>query len=247
MCVAALAWQAHPDWLLVVAANRDEYHERPTASLSRWADGTMAGQDLRAGGTWLGVNEAGRQALVTNYRVAGYPRPELVSRGGLVTGWLRDAEVPSGAGMNPFNLLLGDGNTLRVVSNWPEPAEHDLAPGIHGLSNGDFGRPWPKARRLCDDLGGWLAHDAGGFDALFTALRSEAPFPQEDHGQGPEPAYSGVFIRNAEYGTRSSTVVAVTRKGQGTVIERRFSAEGEPAGETRLNFVWDGPAGDSTK
>lgn len=238
MCVAALAWQAHADWLLIVAANRDEYHERPTAPLARWADGTMAGKDLRAGGTWLGVSEAGRLALVTNFRVDGYPRPEMVSRGGLVTGWLESGAVSGGAGMNPFNLLVADGNSARVVANWPEPATHALAPGVHGLSNGAFTRPWPKARRLCDDLAGWLAHDAGGTDALFTALRSEAPFPEEDNGEGPEPAYSGVFIRNETYGTRCSTVVAVTREGRGTITERRFSPTGDPAGETTLHFDW---------
>ena len=239
MCVAALAWQAHPHWLLVVAANRDEYHARPTAPLQRWQDGALAGRDLRAGGTWLGVNDAGRLALVTNYRVEGYPRPDLVSRGGLVTGWLREAALPDGAGMNPFNLLIADQRGARVVSNWPEPTAHELAPGIDGLSNGTFARPWPKARRLCDDLAGWLAHDAGGLDALFTALRSEAPFAQEDHGDGPEPAYSGVFIRNPDYGTRCSPVVAVTHEGRGTIVERRFSPEGDPAGETRLDFTWD--------
>lgn len=244
MCVAATAWQAHPDWLLVAAANRDEYHERPTAPLARWEDGTIAGRDLRAGGTWLGVSEAGRLALVTNFRAPGYPRPELASRGGLVTGWLRDGQVPSGAGMNPFNLLLGDSQGVHVASNWPEPAEETLAPGVHGLSNGAFERPWPKARRLCADLAGWLAHDAGDFDALFTALRSEAPFPEEDHGEGPEPAYSGVFIRDAVYGTRCSTVVAVDRTGQGTIIERRFLPGGEVTGETRLSFAWGGLAGD---
>ncbi len=240
MCVAVLAWQAHPEWLLVVAANRDEYHERPTAPLSRWADGTLAGQDLRAGGTWLGVSDAGRLALVTNFRAPGYPRPELISRGGLVTGWLRDGELPDGAGMNPFNLLVADGHRARVASNWPEPGGHDLAPGIHGLSNGAFAQAWPKARRLCADLSGWLAHDAGGFDALFTALRNEAPFPEEDYGDGPEPAYSGVFIRNPVYGTRCSTLVAVRRNGQGSITERRFSPAGEMTGETRLDFVWGG-------
>lgn len=243
MCVAAIAWRADPDWLLVVAANRDEYHERPTAPLQRWVDGTLAGRDLRAGGTWLGVSEAGRLALVTNYRVEGYPRAELATRGALVTGWLDQAALPDGAGMNPFNLAVADAGAARVTSNWPEPAGHELAPGIHGLSNGAFDRPWPKARRLCEDLAGWLAHDSGGLDALFTALRSEAPFPEEDRGQGPEPAYSGVFIRDPAYGTRCSTLVAVRRSGQGVIIERRFSPQGEVTGETRLDFAWRIEAG----
>ena len=238
MCVAALAWQAHPDWLLVAAANRDEYHERPTAPLARWADGTIAGQDLRAGGTWLGVSEAGRLALVTNFRVEGYPRPELATRGTLVSHWLRDGAVPDGQGMNPFNLAVADRHAARVVTNWPGPAEHALAPGIHGLSNGAYERPWPKARRLCADLAGWLAHDARDLGALFTALRNEAPFPEDDPDGGPEPAYSGVFIRDPAYGTRSSTVVAVAREGRGTIAERCFSPAGDVVGETQVQFVW---------
>ncbi len=240
MCVVALAWAAHPDWLLVAAANRDEFHERPAAPLLRWDDGILAGRDLRAGGTWLGVAEAGRLALVTNFRVAGYPRPGLASRGGLVTGWLRDGALADGAAMNPFNLLVVDAARARVVSNWPAPADRQLAPGVHGLSNGDFARPWPKARRLCADLAGWLAHDARDVEALFAALRNEAPFPGEDHGDGPEPGYSGVFIRNDSYGTRCSTVVAIDRTGAGTIIERRFDSAGAAMGETALPFAWEG-------
>lgn len=239
MCVAAIGWDAHPDWLFVAVANRDEYHERPTAALDRWNNGILAGKDLRAGGTWLGIAETGRFALVTNFRVPDYPKPELASRGALVTDWLVAAEVADGSTMNPFNLLLADAGKARVLSNYPAPEEHVLAPGVHGLSNGAFARPWPKARRLCEDLGGWLAHDARDFASLFTALRSEAPFPEEDReGDGPEPAFSGVFIRNETYGTRCSTVVAVSRAGAGTIIERRFSPEGEETGETALSFAW---------
>jgi len=239
MCVAAIAWDAHPDWLFVAAANRDEYHERPTAPLARWENGILAGRDLRAGGTWLGIVGTGRFALVTNFRVPGYPKPGFASRGALVTDWLEAAAVADGSAMNPFNLLLADRTQARVLSNYPSPEEHVLAPGVHGLSNGAFSRPWPKARRLREDLAGWLAHDAQDFASLFTALRSEAPFPGEDReGDGPEPAFSGVFIRDPTYGTRSSTVVAVARDGAGTVVERRFSPDGKEAGDTTLSFAW---------
>jgi uncharacterized protein with NRDE domain len=238
MCVAAIAWQAHPDWLLVALANRDEYHERPTAPLARWENGLMAGRDLRAGGTWLGVAESGRLALVTNFRVEGYPKPELASRGALVTDWLLGEPMSDIASMNPFNLLLADRDLSRVVSNYPARVEHVLVPGVHGLSNGAFARPWPKARRLCDDLAGWLAHDARDFAPLFTSLRNEAPFPEKDPGDGPEPAFSGVFIRNPGYGTRCSTIVAVSREGRGEIVERRFAPDGEETGETRIEFAW---------
>lgn len=83
MCVAAAAFRAHPCWRLVLIGNRDEFHERPTAPLARWAGGIIAGRDLRAGGTWLGVSEEGRAALVTNLRAEGYPQAHLASRGAL--------------------------------------------------------------------------------------------------------------------------------------------------------------------
>lgn len=239
MCVAAIAWQAHPNWLLVAAANRDEYHERPTGPLARWPDGTLAGRDLRAGGTWLGANADGRFALVTNFRVPGYPKPDRTSRGGLVSAWLGDLPLPDTGAMNPFNLLLADRAEARIISNFPQASGHVLTPGVHGLSNGAFERPWPKARRLCADLSGWIAHDAHDFAPLFTALRNEAPFPEDDReGDGPEPAYSGVFIRDPVYGTRCSTVVAIARSGAGTIIERSFSADGEQTQEVALNFAW---------
>lgn len=237
MCVAVVAWQAHPDWLLVAAANRDEYHERPTAPLARWDNGTIAGRDLRAGGTWLGVTESGRLALVTNFRAEGYPKAGLASRGALVTDWLQGGANSQGEAMNPFNLLLIDSATARIVSNWPRHAEHALPPGVHGLSNGAFERPWPKARRLCADLAEWLADDARDLNALLTALRNEAPFSERDReDDGPESAYSGVFIRNPVYGTRCSTVVAIRRDGRGTIIERRFDEQAESIGETQLHF-----------
>ena len=94
MCIAVLAWQAHPRWQLVVAANRDEYHARPAAPLARWDDGSgiIAGKDLTGGGTWLGVQEAGRLVLITNFRVARYPEPGRPSRGALVTGLLTGSD-----------------------------------------------------------------------------------------------------------------------------------------------------------
>jgi uncharacterized protein with NRDE domain len=93
MCIAAFAWRAHPRWLLIAAANRDEYHARPAASLARWpdADHVLAGWDLQSGGTWLGVSEQGRFALVTNVRGYGLPDVDRASRGALVSDLLTGA------------------------------------------------------------------------------------------------------------------------------------------------------------
>ncbi|MDF8333431.1 NRDE family protein [Novosphingobium cyanobacteriorum] len=235
MCVAAVALSASPRWRLVMIGNRDEYHQRPTAPLSRWNNGILAGRDLQAGGTWLGANAAGRFALVTNYRVDGYPRAHLASRGALVAHWLLGSGPDGIAAMNPFNLLLVDGPQAWHLTNHPAPQRRLLDPGIHGLSNGGFDDRWAKTLALEAALAGWLERDDAAMEPLFTALRSEAPLP----GPGPSPEFSSAFIRNPLYGTRCSTVLTVDAGGAGRIAERRFDADGQATGETVLDFRWD--------
>ena len=233
MCVAALAWQAHPRWRLIAIANRDEFHDRPAAPLARWAGSEIvAGRDLRAGGTWLGVTAAGRFGLVTNYRAEGYPRPELASRGTLVTDWL-NGQTPSGTpAMNPFNLFTADAETAWFTTNLPHFAQHPLPTGIHSLTNGPFTQPWPKSLRLAEALQDWIAGPATDPHQLFVPLADAELLG----GTGPDPEFSGVFIRNPHYGTRCSTVVAIAHDGTGTIAERRFTADGSPAGETLITL-----------
>jgi uncharacterized protein with NRDE domain len=240
MCVAAVAWLAHPRWRLVAIGNRDEFHDRPTAPPDAWPDrpAILAGRDLRAGGTWLGVTAAGRFALVTNFRVPGYPKPGLASRGDLVTGWLDAAAEPDIAAMNPFNLCTADAAEARVLTNHPGRAEHVLAPGVHGLSNGAFQRPWPKTRQLCAALGHWLTQEQADPAALFEALRAETPAaPKSPDEEGPEAAYSPVFVRDPVYGTRCSTVVLIDRQGRGSIEERSFDAAGRVSGVAIEGFT----------
>ncbi|MDB5725062.1 MAG: hypothetical protein JWQ16_1816 [Novosphingobium sp.] len=239
MCVAAIAWNAHPRWRLIAIGNRDEFHGRPTAPLAEWDDGAgiIAGRDLQAGGTWLGVTAAGRFALVTNFRVAGYPQPGLASRGGLITNWLKDQPLGDTAAMNPFNLCVADAETAQVLTNHPEPQRHTLAPGIHGLSNGAFARPWPKTQQLCTELSAWLKTNASDPEPLFAALRSEIPLaPKATDEDGPELPYSSVFIRNDTYGTRCSSVIMIDHTGNGTIEERSFDAAGSTNGRRAVGF-----------
>jgi uncharacterized protein with NRDE domain len=244
MCVATVAWDAHPDWLLVVAGNRDEYHARPATPLSRWADGSgiIAGTDLTGGGTWLGVTEAGRFALVTNYRVPGGSQPNRPSRGKLVTDLLagvapkRLAEPM--ARMNAFNLILVDAGRATFLTNHPEGEARPLSPGIHGLSNGGFDVPWPKTLQLNKRVYDWLDTGSPDFATLMAALRDEKPALPMASVNGPEPSFAPVFIHNAIYGTRCSTVLAVDRKGRGTIVERSFDAQGLSTGEVRIDFTW---------
>ena len=243
MCIVAFALHAHPDWPLVVIANRDEYHSRASAPLAQWpkvngaGSGIVAGRDLVGGGTWLGISESGRLVLVTNFRVPGFPQPARPSRGGLVTALLEGAD-PLGidlAPYNPFSLLVADADgQALLLGNYPEPFNQPLPAGVHGLSNGPFTPAWPKTQRLCGALQDWLNGGGDETEPLFTALRDESPAESAEHG--PEPRLSSVFILDAVYGTRCSTVVAVDRAGQGKVIERRFDDEGLAVGEVSVQF-----------
>jgi uncharacterized protein with NRDE domain len=243
MCVAAAAFRAHPRWRLIVIANRDEFHERPTAPLAQWGNGVIAGRDLQAGGTWLGVAGNGRVALVTNLRAEGYPQAHLATRGALVTDWLAGQEPAAPEAMNPFNLFYADAANAWHLANHPQPLRRTLEPGIHGLSNGAHDAPWAKTRALEAALAGWLAAGwiekgwlaagAANTAPLFAALRDETELP----GAGPEPRFSPVFIRHPLYGTRCSTVLMIDSTGHGRICERRFDAGGRATGETEIIFA----------
>jgi uncharacterized protein with NRDE domain len=249
MCLIAFAWQAHPRWRLILAGNRDEYHARPSAALARWPDAPLiAGRDLQAGGTWLGVGTDGRCGVVTNVRD---PRAaqDGRSRGWLVTDWLRgqaDAVAHAqalhevAAGYRPFNLLTFDAQAAFYLGNRPLPRAQAISPGVHGLSNADFNTPWPKTRQLMARLQAWLdERREDDFTPLFAALADERPadeaeLPDTGIGSERERWLSAAFIRGADYGTRASTVLAIDHDGNGRIVERRFGPGGRLDGQTDM-------------
>jgi uncharacterized protein with NRDE domain len=233
MCVVAIALDCHPRWKLVLAGNRDEFHDRAALPLGRWSDApaVIAGRDLQAGGGWLGVSDAGRLAVVTNIRNPAGADPAKLSRGALVGDWLAHGQMPDLAALpdyNPFNLLLHDGGQTILLSNLPEPQREPLSPGIHGLSNGHPGEPWPRKSSMEAALAEWIAADAIP-ESLFALLRDERIL---DDGGIP------IFIKAPVYGTRCSTVVLVDHEGEGRIIERRFHPDGSDAGECAFAFRW---------
>jgi len=256
MCILAFAWKAHPRWRLVAAGNRDELHARPAAPLARWEEPghALAGRDLQSGGTWLGVSEQGRFAVVTNLRGYGPPEPGRPSRGALAAdllsgrGAYADIAVAALSDFNPFNLIAVDGEAARFLSNRPaetraDLTRADLGPGIYGLSNGALDEPWPKTVQLKGFLLEWLVAGAAEPRSLLDGLRSETLFPAGLPPDRPsdapqEPPLSPIFIRGPVYGTRCSSVVAVDAQGRGLIVERRFGPDGEAAGETALAFSW---------
>ncbi|WP_018410840.1 NRDE family protein [Methyloversatilis thermotolerans] len=256
MCLIVFAWSPDTPQRLLLAANRDEFHARPTRPLDVWAGlpWLIAGQDLESGGTWLGFTRNGRFAALTNFRDPARARAAARSRGRLVLDFLagqrearayaRDAAAVA-AGYNGFNLLLGDGRALWWVGhrNGEAPAVACLPPGIHAVSNHRPGTPWPKLVLARDGLGDIMRTCRSGgpqYEALFRMLLDRRPASDEalpDTGVGleRERQLSSVFVVGEEYGTRCSTIAEIS-DGRLYVEERRFSPDGGVSGRTRVDL-----------
>ena len=229
MCVVALAWKVHPNWPLILIGNRDEFHARPAAPLAEWDDdsGIVAGRDLLAGGTWLGVHPvSGRIVVVTNVRGALLD-PAKESRGTLVVDLLRgdgrfaDPVAADLDRFNAFNLFALSDGKARLLTNLPESQILTLGAGVHALANEPVDSPCPRAERLRTALSA-VVDARGDPEGLLDTLTAEG-----------DPA---LFLRGDVYGTRASTLVAVATDGSGKVIERRYEAGGRPGGTTALPF-----------
>jgi len=234
MCLIALAWQSHPDYSLVVAANRDEWRERPTEASAWWKDHPeiLAGRDLRAGGTWMGVTKGGRFAAVTNFRDPSDKRTTALSRGNLVADYLlSDANprdylaslVPRAPQFNGFNLIVGDGKSLAYFGS-RELKVREIERGVHGLSNHLLDEPWPKVTRARNAMEDALRKPKPAprlFDLLSDRnVASDGELPDTGVGIAWERRLAPALITGEEYGTRSSTVLTIARDGQVAWEER---------------------------
>jgi len=234
MCLIALAYKVHPRFPLIVAANRDEFLERPTKPLHVWEDAPhiLAGRDELGGGTWLGVSKAGRFAAITNYRDLRRAEVPGPSRGALVKHVLQHElgglDTSQYAG---FNLLHGYYHSLFYHSNITGE-NSALEPGIHGLSNHLLNSPWPKVERAKAALSEVLRSEAPSVEQLFDLLADGTPAPDHalpDTGIGLpwERVLSSIHIRAASYGTRCSSVLLVDGHGVARFAERSYFPEEE--------------------
>ena len=256
MCLAVIAVDAHPRYALVLAANRDEFHARPSEPAHWWTDADggpmLAGRDLAQGGTWLGVAGDGRYAFVTNVREPARFDREAPSRGMLVPALLRDprgvrealaATVGAAHAYNGFNLVAGDAEVAAFASN-RGPSALPLERGIHGVSNAGLDTPWPKVVRAKAGLAAWAASGANAIDPLWSVLADPVPAPDDqlpDTGvsRARERLLSSPFIISEDYGTRCSPLVALSRDGEAQFVERRFDAKGATSGEVAFRFRLD--------
>lgn len=246
MCLLSFAFRKIPNAPLVVIANRDEFYNRPTQPMHWWQDKPiLAGRDLQAGGTWLGLSASGRFAAVTNYRQVSENAQSgnaLLSRGNLVADFLC-SDLTAMQWVNStdqrfsrydgFNLLLYDGRELIYLNNFQDSAPQSLRPGVYGLSNHNLDSPWPKvdyARQQVQEI--VARHPALSGDQVTTLLDSLSLqktyppdlLPNTGIPQEWEELLSSAFIVAPEYGTRCSTALIVSAQGTINIAERTYSA-----------------------
>lgn len=254
MCLIAFAWKAHPDYPLIVAANRDEWHDRPTAAAAWWNDHpcVLAGRDLKAGGTWLGISRNGRFAALTNFRDPSDKKSDAPSRGHLVSRFLGAAESArdyllalrqDAHRYQGFNLLVGDGDSLFYFSSrtgqiLPVPA------GVHALSNHMLNEPWPKVEMAKSALGAVLGRelpDEARQMAIYEFLSnnnvaSDAMLPDTGVGLEWERILSPAMIVTEKYGTRCSTALTIRVNGEVMFGERTRDPHGAVTGVAAYQF-----------
>lgn len=241
MCLILLAYRSHKEYPFILAANRDEFYDRPSLPVGYWSDNPsiLGGRDLKQMGTWLGITKTGRFAAVTNYRDPSRLCNDARSRGELVSGFLQGTETPQeylnkvkeNRGMyNGFNLILGDVSCCLYYSNTTNRAEK-LKPGIHGISNHLLNTPWPKVVKGKEKLA--LAVQDKDFpdkDRLFDILADnerakDGELPNTGVGIRKERMLSPIFIQSPDYGTRSSNILIISRQNHVFFIERSKIAD----------------------
>jgi uncharacterized protein with NRDE domain len=244
----------HPDYPLVLAANRDEFYRRPAAPAQWWPEpqNLLAGRDLEAGGTWLGVTRQGAFAALTNFRDPARQRPEAPSRGRLVPEILARASSPAarlahlqveGPRYNGFNLLWSEGGELCVYESVPERTQH-LGPGIYGLSNHLLDTPWPKVQNAKTALAAALADPSDAADIL-RLLRddrraSDADLPRTGATLEWERLLSSAFVRAEDYGTRCSTLFRVDERHRAVFYEWSWDRRGGTSDARQFDFALEG-------
>ncbi len=247
MCIVLLAFKFRPDFKLILAGNRDEFYDRPTAPAAFWEEAPrlLAGRDVRAGGTWLGITRDGRFGVMTNYRDPASIKQGAPSRGALVRDYLLGSETPldylsriavQAEQFHGFNLLVGDRERLLYYSNRLAARPRELEPGLYGLSNHLLETPWPKVTRAKKLLAPLIARaDVPSRERLFRILGDRTPARDEDLpdtgiGIEWERILAPIFIASPRYGTRSSTVLTIDQEDRVLFLEKSYaSSAGDPS------------------
>ncbi len=238
MCIISFHIKEHPTYKLILLANRDEFYARPTREAHFWEDdpSLLAGRDLKANGTWLGITKQGRFAALTNFRDPNQEQKNKQSRGGIVTHFLKsNLTAPvilqhmqqKRDTYNGFNLLAGTVDELFYYSKQDNDIIQ-LTSGTHSVSNAALNTPWPKVEKARQALHQYVhEHEAFDLDHLFSQLRDDEIakdelLPSTGLDLELERQVSPIFITSENYGTRSSTILLVTHDNEVSFTERTF-------------------------
>lgn len=252
MCLLFFAYDCHPHYRLILAANRDEYYHRPTERAHFWDSHplVLAGRDLEMLGTWMGITRTGRFAALTNFRDPSAQIKDAQSRGGLVSDFLCYNESPDRYMLdvvnnrtcyNPFNLLVGDSTSLLYFSNQSSSVKV-LGPGIYGLSNNFLDTPWPKVQKSKQVLANYLVNRTVVEPQFLFEMLVDTEFAQDNElpdtgiSQEREKMLSPIFIEGTEYGTRASTVLLIDRDNHVTFKEKSFIQGQQQGDEVGYSF-----------
>lgn len=256
MCLIAFSYKTHPTYKLIVAANRDEFYQRPTRPAQFWTEEKqphiLAGKDLKASGTWMGISKTGKWGALTNYRDPKNIRENAPTRGTLVLDFLKTERSAfeylknvedSSKSYNGFNLLIGEKDSLYHYSNENQKIT-EIVPGIHGLSNALLDTPWPKLDQAKKDLKKVTAEQNFDKEELFEILKNPEKAPDDKLPKTGIPyewekAISSVFIKTENYGTLCSTLLLVDYDGNAEFTERRYDTEsGDIIEENTFSFTF---------
>jgi uncharacterized protein with NRDE domain len=250
MCLIVFAVNKHPDYPLILAANRDEFYKRPTAATNFWQDvpSILGGRDLQAGGTWMALHRDGRMAAVTNYRDLSNLKADARSRGELPINYLEgtlDAQEylstldKVSSQYNGFNALIYEAGSMFHYSNY-EGKINRIDQDIHGLSNALLDTEWPKVQRLKEDFAKIIE---GPFDQedLFSILANkelaaDALLPDTGVPHDLEKMLSAICIQSENYGTCSSSILTISKDGNVAFTERTFAVGDRKKGTVSFTF-----------
>lgn len=251
MCLLVFANNVHPNYKLIFAANRDEFYNRPSDQVDYWSEfpDLLAGRDLQAGGTWLGITKQGRFAAITNFRDLKNFRNDAPTRGNLTLDFLVNDISPLDYynslketlnQFNGFNLIIGTVNELFYFSNKTGGLKK-LESGVHGISNAILDTPWPKVEKSKRNLKNLIEQgDIHPWEILNllddTSLAKDEELPDTGVGLELERMLSPVFIKSENYGTRSSTIITVDKSDNVRLVEKAYFANTGRFSNRDFNF-----------
>lgn len=253
MCLILLSLKAHPRYRVIIAANRDEYYERPTSPAGFWEEAplVLAGRDLQGGGTWLGITKKGRFGAITNYRDPATRKEGAPSRGRLLSSFLMCKETPfefiararqESNRYNGFNLIVGERDQVFWYSNRGDEVRR-LSPDLYALSNHLLDTPWPKVTRGKEALKRLLKERKDPSPEEFFhilqdgAITNDESLPATGVDLEWERILSPIFVSSSFYGTRSSTLLLIDMQDRVTFIERTFTSDPDHASAVKFEFT----------